>query len=54
MYGHPIIVNITAVILTIPTFFKALAKLAKDEAVELKEDVGHAVRFKKSYIRSNF
>ena len=51
MYGHPILVNIAAVTLTIPSFFKHLATSAKDEVVELKKDIDHAVVIKKGLIK---
>lgn len=51
MYGHPILVNIAAVTLTLPTFFKHLAIAAKDEVVELKADIAHEVNEKKVLIK---
>lgn len=51
MYGHPILVNIAAVTLTVPSFFKHIASSAKAEVVELKEDIAHAVVTKKALIK---
>lgn len=52
MYGHPIIVNIIAVFLTIPALSKHLALTAKYELLEMKEDVVHSVTIKKALIKS--
>lgn len=52
MYGHPIIVNIVAVVMTLPTFFKCIAISAKDEVVELKNDIQFEVAAKKSLLKS--
>lgn len=52
MYGHPVIVHTVAVALTVPTLFKQLGKAAKEEVVELKSDIKHAVKVKNALIKT--